>query len=250
MFFQRRNLNYNDSDRCTECKGTSGGNDGIPALCMDGKCCNCCCKGCPGPTGATGAEGPRGETGPRGATGAEGPRGATGPEGPRGEMGPRGAAGAEGPRGETGPRGVTGPEGPAGEVPDDVFASFYNYGIVPDNASLLPIISSVEDVTGQISVSGGNRLILEPGYYLISYQVSGILNTAGYIQVTPFYNGAADIVRGIYCMVNGGVSSADGSAYFILYAPAQTSFTLTFNSNVRVADVQMTLTVLKLKRGL
>lgn len=251
-----------------------------------GRCCECDCGCRRGPTGATGPQGVTGATGPQGMTGATGPQGMTGATGPQGETGatgpqgmtgatgpqgvtgatgpqgvtgatgPQGETGATGPRGETGatgPRGITGATGttgPTGQIPEDVFASFYNYSQRPENGGILPMFPSVEDPSGQIVSEDGLRVSLAPGYYLVSYQVSGILRETGYMQVTPFYNGAAEIEFGIYFMTGTGGGSADGEAHLIVEAPEATQFSLTFNSNVSVVDVQTTITFLKVRRSL
>lgn len=209
-----------------------------------------------GATGATGATGPAGETGvtgetgPTGATGETGPRGITGATGATGVTGETGSTGATGATGPTGASGTTGPTGPTGQVPDDVFASFYNYSQSPAEGSLLAMFESVTDPTGQIRTTDGERVSLAPGYYLVSYQVSGLLRSTGYMQVTPFYNGAAHIEYGIYFMTGTSGGSVDGEAHLIVEVPQTTLFSLTFNSNVSAIDVQMTITFLKLRRAL
>lgn len=203
-----------------------------------------------GTTGATGEAGPRGITGATGPSGATGAAGATGPRGITGATGSTGATGVTGAAGPTGASGTTGPTGPTGQVPDDVFASFYNYSQSPAEGSLLAMFESVTDPTGQIKTTDGERVSLEPGYYLVSYQVSGLLRSTGYMQVTPFYNGAAHIEYGIYFMTGTSGGSVDGEAHLIVEVPQTTQFSLTFNSNVSAIDVQMTITFLKLRRAL
>ena len=200
-----------------------------------------------GPTGATGERGPIGPTGAQGVTGATGAIGATGPTGITGTTGLTGATGATGPTGATG---ITGPTGPTGPEPNDIFASFKNFSQSPENGTLLPLYPAVEDPTGQIVTQDNQRILLAPGYYLISYQVSGLFREKGYMQITPYYNDAAHLDEGIYFMTGEGTSSADGSAYLIIETSAGTTFSLTFNSNVSVTEVQTTMTVLKLRRPL
>ncbi len=209
-------------------------------------CSDCCCeRGPTGPMGPAGVTGPAGPIGPKGMTGATGPAGAVGPAGKTGAEGP---AGPKGDTGKTGPAGPAGATGPAGKAPDNVFASFASYAIPLTNGSRIPLDPQVSDPTGQISYNGPSNIILEPGYYLISYGVSAILRTAGYIQVTPFYNSAAHIEKGIYFKTGSDSSSAAGSIYFILYVPSQTVFNLTFNSPVTATDGEISLTVLQLRR--
>lgn len=139
---------------------------------------------------------------------------------------------------------------PSGTVPDEVFASFYNYSQQPADGSLLAMFPSVEDPSGQIVSEDGLRVKLAPGYYLVSYQVSGILREAGYIQVTPFYNDMPHIEFGIYFVTGTARSSANGETHMILEVPESTQFSLAFNSSVVAIDVQMTVTFLKLRRSL
>lgn len=152
-------------------------------------------------------------------------------------------------------RGATGPPGPPGpepSIPDDVFASFNNFAHAPADATLLPLDPAVSDPTGQIVSTDGSRITLAAGYYLIAYQVSGLFSAPGYFQVTPFYNNASAIINGVYFMVGNwtgeGRFSGSGSVNFIIHVPAQTQFSLTFNSNTAVREFQTTITFLKLRR--
>lgn len=205
-------------------------------------------QGLRGATGSTGAQGLRGVTGPTGAQGLRGAIGPTGAQGLRGVTGPTGAQGLRGATGPTGAQGLRGATGPEGSIPDDVFASFSNFGIQLVNAELIPLDPEVTDPTGQISYNGPANVILEPGYYLISYGVSAIVDTASYIQVTPYYNGSAHLDKGIYFMTSTNRSSATGSTYFILYVPSQTNLNFTFNSDSRVIEGEISLTIVKLRR--
>lgn len=135
-----------------------------------------------------------------------------------------------------------------GPAQDDVFAYFKNYALRPDSGSLLPLDPVIVDPTGQIVTEDNERILLETGYYLVSYQVSGLMKEQGYMQITPFYNNIPHLDEGIYYMTGTGGGSADGSAYFIVEVPAETSFSLTFNSSVVVTEVQTTITFLKLRR--
>lgn len=208
--------------------------------------------GRPGNTGATGATGPRGfqgipgPTGSRGPTGAQGPIGAQGPQGIPGDTGVTGPTGPQGPRGFTGATGATGPEGP---VPDDIFASFINFGAVFDNAALIPMGQSMVDPTGNITLSEPTRVTLAPGFYKIDYEVSALTMTPTFIQVTPFYNGAAHIEFGIYFMTAVERSSAFGAVSMIIEVPSATPFTLTFNTAGTVRECTLTMTIVKLRRS-
>lgn len=132
----------------------------------------------------------------------------------------------------------------------DVFASFVDYALSPENNERLPLSVAVGDPTGQIVNRDGERILLEKGDYLIAYQVSGLMREPGYMQVTPFYNSAAHLEEGIYFMTGTGGGSGAGAANFIARVPETTALSLTFNSSVRVTEVQMTMTILKLRSGL
>lgn len=183
--------------------------------------------------------------------GSTGPVGPAGPQGDRGETGPAGPAGPTGATGAAGAAGVTGPTGPAGTSPDDIFASFINFGAQFVNAALIPMGIGVADPTGNIVLTDPTRITLQPGVYSIFYDVSALLSEPGYIQVTPFYNSNAHIEYGIYFMANGpGRSSAFGSVSFIIQVPETTVFNLTFNSPVAVSEGTLTMVIFKLNRGL
>ena len=202
-----------------------------------------------GPTGATGSTGATGPAGPTGPTGAAGLIGATGPAGPTGANGPTGPTGATGSTGPTGATGPTGSTGPAGEAPDDVFASFATFAIPFTNATQIPLGTSTADPTGQIVLSDPTHIDLAPGYYLISYHVSSILSTPGYMQITPYYNGSSHIEYGIYFRTASNYTTAYGSNSIIIDVPEQTRFSLTFNSPVTNTEGTATITVVKLNRA-
>lgn len=212
-----------------------------------------------GPTGAIGPTGPAGEAGAAGVTGPVGPTGATGPAGAAGPTGPAGAAGATGPTGATGPIGPTGPsggEGPTGPtgaegpVPDDVFASFFNFQYPLVRGSQLALLPDVTDPTGAITQSSLTQIALEPGYYLISYKVSAIFQRANYLQVTPSYNGTAHLEYGVYFATSTEGSSACGSSFLILRAPSATTFSLTYSGSANANDGEINVTIVKLRRAL
>lgn len=166
----------------------------------------------------------------------------------RGPRGRRGPTGASGPTGATGVTGATGPTGTTGTAPDDVFASFVNYMAQFTNASLIPVGVSVPDPTNQIVLADPTHISLAPGYYLISYHVSALLRTAGFMQVTPYYNGAAHLEFGIYFKTIGDTASAYGSNSLILYVPATTNWSLTYNSPSVSIEGTVTITIVKLNR--
>lgn len=192
-----------------------------------------------GPTGPTGPAGAAGPTGPTGAAGATGPTGATGAAGPTGPAGAPGATGPTGPAGSSGEPGAPGPTGPTGpsvDVPDNVFASFHNAEYSLQQNSLIPLVQSVPDTTGNITLSDPEHIGLEPGYYLISYKVSGLFSTPNYMQITPSYNGTAHLETGVYFATNADGSSACGSSHFIIRAPASTILTLNYSGSAVRCD--------------
>ena len=223
--------------------------------------------GAQGPTGSTGPQGPMGPTGPQGLQGVPGPQGSTGAQGSTGPTGPQGLQGVPGPQGPTGAQGSTGPTGPQGlqgvpgpqgptgptgaqgAVPDDSFASFANYQMQLTPNSLIVLFPDITDSTGNIAAVDSTHIRLEPGYYLISYEVSVLFNSANYMQVTPSYNGAPHLETGIYFATRTNGSSACGSSFLILYAPSSTEFSLTYSGSAEGRDGQVTLTILKLRRN-
>ncbi|MDB7892253.1 hypothetical protein PND80_06820 [Flavonifractor plautii] len=217
--------------------------------------------GATGPTGPQGIRGmdgptgPQGLPGPAGATGPQGPQGATGPTGPQGLPGPAGATGPQGPQGAAGPTGpqgtpgATGPTGPAGGPGEDVFASYYSdVRSVPNNGQI-PLYELLNDPTGNITLSGTQQLRLQPGYYQVFFDVFVILASPGYLQITPSFNGQARIDLGIYFRTAGSDSTAGGARALSFYAPAPTTFSLTYSSSVDGRNVQTGLVIQKMNRA-
>ena len=113
-----------------------------------------------------------------------------------------------------------------------------------DQITLYP---SVPDPTGNIAESSLTQVTLAAGYYLVNYTVSAILRMPDYIQVTPYYNGAAHLENGVYFATTANGSSAVGAATFILYAPSDTTFSLTYNGPEDAREGTVDLTFLKLR---
>lgn len=206
-------------------------------------------EGPTGPTGAPGPTGPTGPTGPAGSSSQAGPTGPTGAPGPTGPAGTSGPAGPTGPSGATGPTGPTGPAGAEGTVPEDAFASFYNFQYPLVRGTQLILFPDVTDSTGAITQPALDQIALAPGYYLISYKVSAIFRQANYMQVTPSYNGVPHLETGIYFATATDGSSACGSAFLILHAPAATTFSLTYSGSSDANDGEINLTILKLRHA-
>ena len=113
----------------------------------------------------------------------------------------------------------------------------------------IPLFEAVSDITGNISQSSQEQITLQPGFYLVSYKVSAIFATANYMQITPSYNGASHIENGIYFATSINGSSAAGSAFFIINAASETTFSLTFSSSGSATGGDVNLTFLKLRRS-
>lgn len=169
-----------------------------------------------------------------------------------GATGPTGAAGAPGPTGPAGPagsQGATGPTGPTGSLPEDSFASFATYADQFAQRAELPFYTVVGDTTGQIELSGQTRVTLQPGYYLISYQVSVLFRQANYMQIVPVYGGAPHIEYGIYSRTSGNDATAEGTISIILEIPAQTEFYLVYSGSALGTEGSMTIAFVKLHRN-
>lgn len=69
------------------------------------------------------------------------------------------------------------------------------------------------------------------------------------MQITPSYNGTSHLETGVYFATGTNGSSACGSAHFIIYAPSQTEFSLTYSGASNATDGEITLTFLKLRRS-
>ena len=130
-----------------------------------------------------------------------------------------------------------------------MFASFIGSSELFTNGSQLLLFPAVTDPTGAIGESDLMHIQLAAGSYLVSYSVSAIFNDPGYMQVTPFYNGAAHLETGVYFATIADGSSACGSAHFILEAPAATTFSLTYSGPLDAREGTVTLTFLKLRRS-
>ena len=186
---------------------------------------------------------PRGKPGPEGPAGPQGEQGPAGPQGEQGPAGPQGEQGHAGPQGEQGPAGPQGEQGPAGP---DLYASFVAYMQQFANGSPISFTQAVADPTGHISQPSATQVALAPGTYFVTYHVSAVLEAAGYLQITPFYNGAAFLEYGVYDRVSSASVSVSGSAAFIAVVPAQTVLTLNCNSSAAVRDGAMTMVILGL----
>lgn len=206
-------------------------------------------RGPQGERGATGPQGPRGVAGPQGPQGIEGPRGAQGLVGPEGPQGEQGATGPEGMRGVTGPTGAQGPTGPMGipgMTPLQNFFGTASIGNLFPNATPLPLSPYLDHSNQMISVLDASTLLLQPGIYLCIYEVSGILSTSGYIQVTPVYQGNAHLEHAAYDNTNGTNLNAQANRSFFLQVEEPSRFFLQFNTSTRVVDGECHLVLIQM----
>ena len=150
------------------------------------------------------------------------------------------------PRGKSGPEGPAGPQGEQGPAGPDLYASFVAYMQQFANGSPISFTQAVADPTGHISQPSATQVALAPGTYFVTYHVSAVLEAAGYLQITPFYNGAAFLEYGVYDRVSSASVSVSGSAAFIAVVPAQTVLTLNCNSSAAVRDGAMTMVIMGL----
>lgn len=115
---------------------------------------------------------------------------------------------------------------------------------------MIALFPDVTDSTGNIVQTDLQRISLAPGYYLVSYKVSGIFDSPNYMQVTPSYNGTSHLETGIYFATSANGSSAAGSAFFIIRAPASTVFSLNYSGSSDAREGEINLTFLKLNRDI
>ena len=115
------------------------------------------------------------------------------------------------------------------------------------NASPISFATDVEDSTGHIVQTSVTQVTLAPGTYFITYNVSAILEAAGYLQITPAYNGSAFLEYGVYDRVADASVGVSGSSSFLAVVPEETTFTLTCNTNAAVRDGAMTMVILGLR---
>ena len=177
----------------------------------------------------------------------QGERGPTGPQGPAGPEGPQGPAGPEGPQGPAGPEGPQGPAGPEGPSGVAGYASFVTFQAVFPRGGSIPFGIATEDPSGRIVQTSGTQVTLSPGVYLVLYSVSAVLETAGYLQVTPVYGGQGHLEYGVYGRTAANSVTVSGSASWILTAQDSTVLSLNSSGNAATRDGTLTLTVLALQ---
>lgn len=115
---------------------------------------------------------------------------------------------------------------------------------------MIELFPDVSDSTGNIVQTDQQHISLAPGYYLVSYKVSAVFASPNYMQVTPSYNGTSHLETGIYFATSANGSSAAGSAFFIIRAPASTVFSLNYSGSSDAREGEINLTFLKLNRDI
>ena len=208
-----------------------------------------------GEQGEPGPEGPQGPAGPQGEPGEPGPEGPQGPAGPQGEQGepgpegPQGPAGPQGAQGEPGPEGPQGPAGPQGDPGEPgviARASFVTYMQQFASGAPISFATAEADGTGRITQPSSTQVGLEPGTYFVTYHISAVLETAGYLQITPSYSGGAHLEYGVYGRTADASVTVNGSAAFLAVIPEATVLTLNANASAAVRDGAMTTVILSL----
>ena len=115
------------------------------------------------------------------------------------------------------------------------------------NGSPITFKMAVADPTGHITQSSGTQVALSPGTYFITYNVEAVLNKAGYLQVTPSYNGQGVLEYGVYGRTIDDSVTVAGSSSFIAAVPSATTLSLNVNSNTTTRDGTMTMVILGLR---
>ena len=125
-------------------------------------------------------------------------------------------------------------------------ASFVTY--MQQFASGAPISFAMAeaDGTGRITQPSSTQVGLEPGTYFVTYHISAVLDTAGYLQITPSYSGGAHLEYGVYGRTADASVTVNGSAAFLAVIPEATVLTLNANASAAVRDGAMTMVILSL----
>ena len=145
--------------------------------------------------------------------------------------------------------GARGATGATGAASDDIFASFAVYQTPFTPKTQVILFPDITDPTGHIKPSNTlQQILLDPGYYLITYSVSCIFTSPSYLQMTPSYNGTSHLEFGVYFATSANGSSACGSATFMIFVPSATSFSLTYTGSSTARDGEVTITFLRLNR--
>ena len=139
------------------------------------------------------------------------------------------------------------PGGTAGASGSDVYASFFTFQQRFVNGQPIHLFTAVADATGSIGQESSTRVTLAPGTYFVTYHISAVLEDAGYLQVTPAYNGAAHLEYGVYARTADPNVTVSGSNAFIAVVPEETVLTLNVNTSTATRDGAATLVILGLR---
>ena len=139
------------------------------------------------------------------------------------------------------------PEGRPGASGSDVYASFFTFQQRFANGQPIHLFTAVADATGSIGQESSTRVTLAPGTYFVTYHISAVLEDAGYLQVTPAYNGAAHLEYGVYARTADPNVTVSGSNAFIAVVPEETVLTLNVNTSTATRDGAATLVILGLR---
>lgn len=125
-------------------------------------------------------------------------------------------------------------------------ASFFTFMQQFQNGSPMVLFPAVSDPTGQITALSDTQIQLSPGTYFVSYHVSSVLDTAGYLQVTPSFSDRPFLEYGVYGRTGTDNVSMSGSSAFLAVIPEETVFTLNINTSSANREGEATLVFLKL----
>ena len=125
-------------------------------------------------------------------------------------------------------------------------ASFVTFMQQFQNGAPMTLLPAVSDPTGQITALSDTRIQLSPGTYFVSYHVSSVLDTAGYLQVTPSFSDRPFLEYGVYGRTGIDNVSMSGSSAFLAVIPEETVFTLNINTSSATREGEATLVFLKL----
>ena len=142
------------------------------------------------------------------------------------------------------------PTGAPGTPGTEAAASFFSDLREVPSGTPIPLYPLTPDPTGAITPAPDYlSLLLQPGFYLVTFDVAAVLLQPGYLQVTPAVGGVPQVNLGVYFRTAVGDSSAGGSRTFLFNAPAATTFSLTYSASAPTTSVTTTLTVQKLNRA-
>ena len=144
------------------------------------------------------------------------------------------------------PRGADGAPGAPGLPGMSAAASFFTFMQQFESGEPIVLFPAVTDPTGQITALSDTQIQLSPGTYFVTCSISAVLDTAGYLQITPAYNDRPFLEYGVYGRTGTDGVSVSGSSAFLAVIPEETVFTLNANASTPTRDGGATLVFLKL----